>query len=175
MAVARLLAEMLSAPFFNNLRTEKQLGYVVTAFANPIELVPGLVMLVQSPVADEDSLRQEFATFIAAFANEVEKLSELDLQRYKGSLLNSLTEEPKNLSELNGRFMESLQLGYIDFDYREQLVEAISRVSIGDLQSGYRQIVVESSGSLWVITAANDNKDTTRDLRVNGPTYQYDF
>ena len=175
MAVARLLAEMLSAPFFNNLRTEKQLGYVVTAFANPIELVPGLVMLVQSPVADEDSLRQEFETFIAAFANEVEKLSELDLQRYKGSLLNSLTEKPKNLSELNGRFMESLQLGYIDFDYREQLVEAISKVSVSDLQSGYREIVADDSRSLWVTTAANNEKDTIGDLRVNGPTYQYDF
>jgi len=89
--------------------------------------------------------------------------------------LNSLTEKPKNLSELNGRFMESLQLGYIDFDYREQLVEAISKVSVSDLQSGYREIVADDSRSLWVTTAANNEKDTIGDLRVNGPTYQYDF
>ena len=175
MAVVSLLAEMLSAPFFNSLRTEKQLGYVVTAFANPIDLVPGLVMLVQSPVADETSLRQEFVAFIAAFSDDVDKLTELDLQRYKDSLLNSLTEKPKNLSELNGRFMESLKLGHNNFDYREQLAQAISNVSIEQLQAGYRQIVADDSRSLWVTTAANNEKDTTGDLRKNAPNYQYDF
>ena len=132
-------------------------------------------MLVQSPVADETSLRQEFVAFIAAFSDDVDKLTELDLQRYKDSLLNSLTEKPKNLSELNGRFMESLKLGHNNFDYREQLAQAISNVSIEQLQAGYRQIVADDSRSLWVTTAANNEKDTTGDLRKNAPNYQYDF
>jgi secreted Zn-dependent insulinase-like peptidase len=148
---------------------------VVSAFASNLDLVPGLAMLVQSPVADEVELRREFELFIAAFTDDVERLTEADLQRYKDSLLSSLTEKPKNLGELNGRFMESLKLGYKDFDFRTQLADAINAVSVGSLQKSYRQIIVNDSRRLWVTTAAIGEDDTAIDLRVDGQYYRYDF
>ena len=175
MALVSLLAEMLSAPFYNSLRTEKQLGYVVSAFANNVDLVPGLAMLVQSPVANEGGLRREFELFIAAFTKDVEELTEADLQRYKDSLLSNLTEKPKNLDELNGRFMEALNLGYKGFDFRQQFAAAINNVSITGLQTGYKQIIVTESRSLWVTTAAMGEDNSAKDLRVNGQHYRYDF
>lgn len=175
MALVSLLAEMLSAPFYNSLRTEKQLGYVVSAFASNLDLVPGLTMLVQSPIADEVELRREFELFIDDFAEDVERLSEADLQRYKDSLLSSLTEKPKNLGELNGRFMESLKLGYKSFDFRTQLAAAINDVSVASLQKSYQQIIANDSRRLWVTTAAMGEDDTAIDLRIDGQHYRYDF
>ena len=96
-----LVGEMISAPFYTSLRTEKQLGYVVAAFANNHLRVPGLAMLVQSPGASESQLEAEFRVFLAAYTEQLSQMTEEDLQRYKTSVLSNLRETPKNLAELN--------------------------------------------------------------------------
>ena len=174
-ALVNLLAEMLSAPFFDTLRTEKQLGYAVFAFAANIKLVPGITMLVQSSVVNEAALRREIELFISGFEANIAALTEVDLRRYKDSLLSRLSEKPKNLSELNGRFIESLDVGYKDFDYRGKLIDAIDTISIDSLQKGYQQIFANDSRSLWVTTAAMGENDTAIDLRVDSQYYRYDF
>jgi len=51
-AMFQLLGQIVSAPFFDELRTRMQLGYVVFAGASPLLDVPGLIFVVQSPKAD---------------------------------------------------------------------------------------------------------------------------
>ena len=116
-----LIGEMLASPFYTSLRTEKQLGYVVSAFASNHLRVPGLAMIVQSPSVDEATIKSEMTGFLTAYKDQVATLTDADLKRYKASVLSGLEETPKNLGELNGRFMESLGLGYSAFDFRQQL------------------------------------------------------
>ncbi len=170
-----LIAEMLSAPFYTNLRTEKQLGYVVAAFANNHLRVPGLALLVQSSSVDEQALRVEFDQFLDTYLDQVEVLTEEDLNRYKSSLLSNLQETPKNLAELNTRFMESVNLGYQTFDFRQQLAEEISRVSLGSFNQAYRVLIADQVRALAVETANPEHKNTAIDLREQGSVYEYKF
>jgi secreted Zn-dependent insulinase-like peptidase len=174
-AATSLVAEMLSAPFYNSLRTEKQLGYVVSAFASHQGPVPGLIMLVQSPVADEQQLRAEFEGFIIDYAKTVAELSAEDLSRYQDSLLSSLEEKPKNLSEMNGRFMESLALGYRDFDFSAQMGAAIRQVDVATLQRAYQELLVDQRRVVWVSTTKLGQVNSAVDLRENSAIYSYDF
>lgn len=170
-----LLAEMLSSPFYNSLRTEKQLGYVVSAFASNQARVPGLAMLVQSPVADEARLRDEFNQFISGYSADVNALTNKDLKRYQTSVLNSLEEKPKNLAEMNSRFMESVGLGYRQFDFRAQLALAIKAVTVASLQDAYSRLLLDAPRALWVETADASAENTALDLREVGQAYEYDF
>ena len=170
-----LISEMLSAPFYTSLRTEKQLGYVVAAFANNHLRVPGLGLLVQSSSVDEQALRSEFDQFLRGFNAQVALLSQEDLDRYKTSVLSNLQETPKNLAELNGRFMESVSLGYNNFDFRQQLAEEISEVSLSGFKNSYKVLVGADSRALSVETADPDQENTAIDLREQGRVYQYEF
>jgi insulysin len=170
-----MIGEMLSAPFYTNLRTEKQLGYVVAAFANNHLRVPGLALLAQSSSVDEQALRSEFDQFLSGYSDQVALLNDADLSRYKTSVLSNLQETPKNLAELNSRFMESVGLGYGNFDFRDQLAEEVSRVTLSSLNSAYRAVVLNDIRGLAVETAAPDQKNTAIDLRKQGSVYQYDF
>ena len=170
-----LLGEMLSSPFYNSLRTEKQLGYVVSAFASNQSRVPGLAMLVQSPVADEARLRDEFNQFIANYSADVDGLTSKDIKRYQTSVLNSLEERPKNLGEMNGRFMESVGLGYRQFDFREQLAKEVRAVTADSLQDAYQRILLKNPRALWLQTADASAENTAVDLRKPGQIYEYDF
>jgi len=170
-----LLGEMLSAPFYNSLRTEKQLGYVVSAFTSHFGPVPGLALLAQSPVADEALLRQEFEGFLADYSEQVDALTEADLERYQLSILGRLEEKPKNLSEMNGRFLESLEMGFESFDFRPQLASAIRNMSVAQLQQAYSDLLAKQSRSLWLKTAEPGSENTAVDMRKGDAAYIYDF
>ncbi len=170
-----LLGEMLSSPFYNSLRTEKQLGYVVSAFASNHSRVPGLAMLVQSPVADEAELRREFNQFITDYRADVSTLSDQDIKRYQASVLSSLEEKPKNLAEMNGRFMESIGLGYRQFDFRAQLASAVRAVTVSSLQDAFQRLLLDRRRSLWIQTVDSSAENTGLDLRESGQAYEYDF
>ena len=170
-----LLGEMLASPFYTSLRTEKQLGYVVAAFASNHLRVPGIAMIVQSPTASESELKSEMMRFLAAYQDQVAALSDKDLQRYKSSVLSGLEETPKNLSELNGRFMESLGLGYNGFDFREQLALEIASVTVETLSSAYQAVTAEQIRGLVVETVDGDQESVLVDLRKLATVYQYEF
>ena len=170
-----LLGEMLASPFYTSLRTEKQLGYVVAAFASNHLRVPGLAMIVQSPSVDVATIKSEMTGFLAAYRDQVAILTEADLQRYKASVLSGLEETPKNLGELNGRFMESLGLGYSGFDFRQQLAAEIAAVSIKSLSSAYQVVTTDQLRSLVVETINGDQEGVMVDLRKLGTVYEYEF
>ena len=152
-----LIAHMISAPFYNQLRTEKQLGYVVSAFQFHANRVPGICMIVQSPVADEAKLRHEFAEFLKGFTATINELSEQDLDRHKQALLVNILEPPKNLAEMNARFAESIRLGYGDFQFRSQLSQAISAVTVSEIRFAYDRILLNDPRRVWVQTSNGDS------------------
>ena len=171
-----LIAQMVAAPFFNSLRTEQQLGYVVSAFPFHINRVPGLGMLVQSPVASESQLRREFKRFMQEFASTVEQLSAEELERHQNALLTNLEQAPKSISEVNGRFVESLRLGYRDFQFRNQLATEIRKLTVSDVQDAFVRLVVDSPRQFWVQTQSEELKGTLKPVaEYSKATYSYSF
>lgn len=173
-----LIAQMLRAPFFNTLRTEKQLGYVVFAFPYHVNRVPGLGMLVQSPTASPVSLHREFNSFTDDFTQYLEVLSTEEFVRHQEAVLTNIEEAPKTLSEMNGRFAESLALGYMDFQFRAMLAEHIRKLNIADIQEAYSRLVIDRPRQLWL---QSDNNMATLlplskvNLQEELSEYSYEF
>lgn len=159
-AVSALLAQMISAPFYNELRTQKQLGYVVSAFSLPINRVPGICMIAQSPVASEQELKKEFVGFNQRFKQQVDNLSLAELERHKSALLVDIEKAPDNLTEYSARHLKSLSLGFNSFDFLNQLASAINVLSIADIQLAYQRLVLDKPRRLWVQTQNNPASDT---------------
>ena len=133
-------------------------------------------MLVQSPVASESQLREEFKRFIEEFASTIEQLSEEEFGRHQSALLTNLEETPKSIGELNGRFAESLRLGYTDFTFREQLAAEISKLTITEVQNAFQRVVVDSPRQLWVQTQGAELKDQLKTIaEYSNATYSYSY
>jgi insulysin len=166
-ALTALLGQMISAPFYTELRTQKQLGYVVSAFSLPINKVPGICMIVQSPVASEQELKQAFLEFNQRFITQLDNLSPIELQAHKNALLVDIEKAPNNLRELSARHLRSLSLGFSGFDFHAQLAGAIDVLSVADVQQGYRRMVLDKPRRLWVQTQNIDKPNT--DPNINRP------
>ncbi|WP_415887144.1 insulinase family protein [Neptuniibacter sp. QD37_6] len=146
-----VLSEILSAPFYNQLRTEKQLGYIV--FGTPLQMhkTPGIAFIVQSPVADGKTLVKEIDQFLMQSSNLISQLNQEELNKFKRSVISRITKQDKKLSSRTKRFWRELDWSETEFDTRKKLAEAVEKVTLDDLSKRYaglfdRRLTVLSTG-----------------------------
>ena len=148
-----LLRQVLRAPFYNSLRTEKQLGYVVMVTGMPLKKVPGTLFIVQSPVADGVRLIDEMSGFVEGFT---EKMPD-DLSSFQQAVRNNLLQDAKNLSEQSRYLWTDILYQYDAFDRRQRLASAVDAVTSEQLAQ-YYQSIISSGRRLWVLSSALDAK-----------------
>lgn len=148
-----LLQQLIEAPFYTTLRTERQLGYVVGSQIMPFHRVPGMVLYVQSPRAGADQLAAEIEGFVATRCPALATLADAELARSKQAVLARLEEQPKNLDEQADRHRESLALDYPGFDFRPRLAAAVREQDAEDLAGGCRRLFGDQRRGLWILAA----------------------
>lgn len=149
-AIFGLAAQILRAEFYASLRTDKQLGYIVSAWPQPIDDVAGLVLAVQSPVANAEALRQEFNGFMEQWL--LKPRSEAFFKRNQQALIARLREEPSNLWDAGDRLWRDLLQGYEQFDSRLQLAQELESLTLSQWQQRLQQLWGEEKRALWLAT-----------------------
>ncbi len=146
-AATALTAQIMKSGFFQQLRTEQQLGYIVSAFAWPQLDVPGLVMLIQSPVADAAALAEAMDQFMRGLEPS---LDEAQFQRHKTALINDVTRPDKNLWERAEFYWQSIAKKQTAFDGKTSLAEAIEQFDLEQWLAYYNEVFIEQRRSLQV-------------------------
>jgi hypothetical protein len=66
-------------------------------------------------------------------------------------------------------------LGYMKFDFRQQLAEQVSAATIESLSQAYNAVTGKQRRALLVETVDDDQESSLVDLRKLGSVYKYDF
>ena len=148
-----LLVNMMGPAFFEALRTEKELGYIVFASRMSILERPGIAMVVQSPIADPPALQRHIETFLDEYAVKIAALDEATFEQHRAALLNNLLEADSQLDDRTGRYWNELDRGHYAFDLRENLAAAIRDVSLADLQASYENLLRSQESKRLVVRA----------------------
>lgn len=143
-----VLRQLIKAPFFNDLRTEQQLGYVVAAVDVSLDRMPGIGLLVQSPVADSNAIENAIEDFLNTFAEQLAGMNDTDLASYRTAVITNLKEKPKNLGERIARDWYAIDLQHYEFDIREQLIEAVSTYTVEDARRDFSAVFLH--GGQWL-------------------------
>ncbi len=147
-AATALTAQIMKSGFFQQLRTEQQLGYVAATFAWPQMDVPGLVMLIQSPVADANTV----ARAMRAFMQGVEPaLDEAQFERHQAALVSDILRPDKNLWERAEFYWQSIARKQLDFAGKKDLAEAVEALTLQSWVSYYNRVFLQQSHSLQVV------------------------
>jgi insulysin len=153
-------AQILGAAFFNELRTEKQLGYVTFAQNYPLYRVPGVVFAVQSPVAAPRGLAAAFEEFLAGQRKTANELDEATFARHRQSLAERLREKPKSLAEASQRLWAEITIGALDFGDRERIAAAVEHVSREEWEQHFSaQIAVPDRRGVWFWSEGSAHPD----------------
>ena len=179
-ALAGLTGQAISADYFEELRTDRQLGYVVSAFPWALLDVPAVAMMVQSPSASATQVFNESRAFLDRQVGE-NGVTEDRFQRHRAALLKDILKPHKNLGEQSQYFWREIARGQLEFDGREQLAEAVQDIEYAAWRDWYRQVILEQPASLvlaapgrWGEVPAGEAVADDAALRAARPFYQRD-
>lgn len=172
-----LLQKITEEPFYTEIRTEKQLGYVVGSQLMPANRVPGMLFYAQSPRTDASRLMVEMEQFLSARCRVLGTLDDAELDRFKQATLADIEERPKNMLEQAARHQENLALDYRDFDFRPRLAAAVRAATLVDLNGECGRVFgPQQRRGLWIATGdrAAVGADAARRLnRASDGRYSY--
>ena len=123
-----LLAEILKEPYFTRLRTEEQLGYIVSVRASEDRGVSSLQFMVQSERKDPQYLASRVWEFLKDFKEKLMNLEEEEFEKFKSSILVKIMEKDLNIWQEGGRFWDEILKHRYDFhkkDTDKKVLESI--------------------------------------------------
>ena len=133
-AILDLISHIAYTSAYNRLRTELQLGYIVSAFARKSSGGSwGLSIVVQSSTGEPDALEEQIEAWLVQFREEIEKMDPEDLASEAGAVVAQLLERDTKLSQEVGRawqeimMTESLsdQMKHPQFDRVDRIAEQL--------------------------------------------------
>jgi len=124
-ALTMVTSHLLSPLFFQEMRTEKQYGYLVGVGYVPINRYPGIAFYIQSPHTDSIALTKAIDEFITNSLDTLKDLSEDDWSHLIHGLAGQLQEKDNNLRIKSQRFWAAICNKDLQFTHKEQLVDAI--------------------------------------------------
>lgn len=165
---ASLLNSIISRWYFDDLRTDKQLGYVVASMREKIGKTSGISFVVQSPTASPQEIMQHNQRFFAESFERLKSLSETDFNHYLTSLIEIMKHKPESLqselSEYSGDFVR----GNDRFDYKVQALTKLEKLNKQDIVEFYQKAVMEQSGFVFVSQAVGTQSGINRVAELEG-------
>jgi insulysin len=121
-ATSRLTAAILKEPFYDQLRTTEQLGYVVqSGFGTPWPNSNHFILLRVQSVRPVDYLEERIELFLTKHRNFIRDMEHSKFEKYKSGMCNELLEKPKTIYEETDEFLEHVYSGSYHFEKCEYL------------------------------------------------------
>ena len=162
-AMMGLIAQAIENRFFHELRTEREIGYIVFATLMPLLEVPGLVLVVQSPNTPPERLHREVDAFLQRTGDVLRDMPDAEFERHRATVESALLEADTRLDDRTGRYWYEIDREHFDFDWREQLLAALRGITREEVAQAWRDIVTAPDTSRRVIVAVSGQQPAALD------------
>ncbi|KAH8117077.1 insulin-degrading enzyme [Phellopilus nigrolimitatus] len=140
----RLMAQIITEPAFNVLRTKEQLGYIVFSSEwQSIESI-GLRIIVQSE-KDPKYLESRIEAFLVHMRGVFDAMDDAQFEEQKKGLVHKWTEKLKNMNDETMRFWNHVESGYLDFSRREKDAALLEKVTKADVLALFKEFIDPAS------------------------------
>jgi insulysin len=129
-AMVDLIAKLCEQPYFTELRTHQQLGYVVAAFSTSNYGFCGLGTLIQSQTHGAVDCFNRSHQFLDQYLKDLNNtLTSQDLEIVKESIIHEITQKPNSLGERLARFTTMAGHYHGDFAFFDKMAQAVKKIT----------------------------------------------
>jgi insulysin len=147
-----LLSSIVEQPFYDDLRTRQQLGYIVSNGVKAVGKTRTIAFIVQSSVAPVEKLTTETLKFLDGIQDRLNKLPSVDFGTYVKGLIDRKTEPDKQLATEVMRNWAEISSGRLEFDRIQKETLALLELEKSDLIDFWNRIYVQDAQSRVLIT-----------------------
>ncbi|WP_159084163.1 insulinase family protein [Saccharobesus litoralis] len=181
-ALLTLANHIISPAFFHQLRTEKQLGYMLGTGYMPINQQPGFIAYVQSNTTEPQAICQAIDDFFATLPEQLNSMETQHFASLKTNLSQQLLEKDSSLRITAQRFWLAIGLKDHEFNRKQAIAEQVEKIELQQLvefvthslicQANCARLVLSSSPMAHsnndnsVVVLQNDNhfKEITKSI-----------
>lgn len=139
-----MIQQIIEKPFYHQLRTIEQLGYLVWSGYRDASKVDGFIFIIQSNVKDPVYLQSRIEQFITEFDGELAQMTEDTFTQFKEALIARRREAPKNLQEETLRYWTAISSGWYDFERREKEIKELQTLSLAEVRKLFRTVFINA-------------------------------
>ena len=147
LCLLKLIEQIFYEDFYDELRTEQQIGYDVSLIIFSLFKIYGINCYIQSTKFSPKEIQDKINKFFVDFSlNDDEKFSVEDFESYKISVINILKEKDLNLGEeFEKNFKEISEREYL-FDKNEKMIKCLeNEIKKEDVVNFFKEFIYETS------------------------------
>ncbi|HDG1689013.1 TPA: pitrilysin [Kluyvera georgiana] len=145
-AASAMLAQIVQPWFYNQLRTEEQLGYAVFAFSMNIGRQWGMGFLLQSNDKQPAFLWQRFKAFFPTAEQKLRAMKPEEFAQLQQAVIADMLQAPQTLGDEASQLSKDFDRGNMAFDSRAKVVAQIKLLTPQKLADFFHQTVVAPQG-----------------------------
>jgi protease-3 len=177
LAAARLLTQIIRPALHKQIRTEEQLAYSVGFDGQVFREQMLVAYYIQSPAKGLADIGERIALFRKGFSKQLAAVTSQEFATIKNSVLITLTQPAKNLSEEMSVFMGDWREQKWQFDSRDRLIAAIKNVTLDHVLNLYQrieggkdfsQVLIQMRGTKFADKAFIEPKGAIKVTNIDG-------
>lgn len=174
-----MLAEVIDQPFYDDLRTKQQLGYIVGSGGKNREGILSMALTAQSNIVDGEELTNRIETFLKdEFIPMIETISDEEFDSYKEGIISRLEEPDQRLTRQASRYWDevistsissTVNVEFETPEFNRKYIEAefVEGIKKGDLIKFTKNLLAQDGvNRRLLISQVTSNKNTGK--RMNG-------
>jgi len=165
-ALTMVTSHLISPFFFQEMRTEKQYGYIVGVGYIPINRYPGIAFYIQSPHTDAITLTQAIDEFIENSLVILNDITAENWQHLIQGLSGQLKEKDSNLRIKSQRFWAAICNKDTNFSHKEELLSEILSLNLNQVKSFIQEQLMAISKPDRLILISSPTSETIQEEKI---------
>ncbi|CDL39215.1 Protease III precursor [Citrobacter freundii] len=145
-AYSAMLGQIVQPWFYNQLRTEEQLGYAVFAFPMSVGRQWGMGFLLQSSDKQPSYLWERYKAFFPTAEAKLRAMKPEEFAQIQQAIIAQMLQAPQTLGAEASQLSKDFDRGNMRFDSRDKIVAQIKLLTPQKLADFFHQAVVEPQG-----------------------------
>ncbi len=141
-----LLSQIVESWFYQQLRTQEQLGYAI--FMTPVFIGDqgGIEFVLQSGTRQPAYLYERFQAFFAQTEQRLQAMSAADFEQYKQGVISQVLQQPQTLGEEAEQYTDEMARDNAAFDTRDKVVAGLRQLTLHQMVAFYHRAVMDPQG-----------------------------
>ena len=164
-AEINFIMNWIRSPYFEDLRTQQQLGYVVAAFNRVYNGVRVVCFLIQSNVKSTHYCVERTHIFLEQMKKELENMPSAKFEEIRSGVLTNLRDPNKRLSEQFNEDWSEIRSHQFKFNRREWVAEKVEKLTQETVVAFFTKYFFTSPATFELHFYAQSAKDSSHKER----------
>ncbi len=158
-----LLETIIKDDFYDFIRTNEQLGYIVWSNYSGVLDTNAFMFIVQSPNAKPELLREKIEGFLSSFQKTIQKLSHKEFQKLIQSLKEIYDLKPDNFRATGNFYYSAVQNKDYNLQLKAELKSKLAEVSLEDFKQFYEDLFLnDETTRKFLVQTVRANSQTDK-------------